>query len=670
MKSLIPALFCMAFSCSNSTAQNLLPLPRKVEMHKGTFRTDYPFRIENEVGASVLNPYDTFITSAAVHNGGMRRIVRYVSDSTLVHPEAYRLHVTPDTVEIAASGHDGYLRAAQTLMQLRTSRGIACCDITDAPAYEWRGVMIDVSRHFFGIDFLKKQIDVLAAYKMNRLHIHLTDAAGWRMEIKRYPRLTEFAAWRTDSLWKTWWNDGKRHYAHEGAAGAYGGYYTQQQLRALNAYAVERGVTLVPEIEMPAHSEEVLAAYPELSCTHEPYRQADFCPGSVATYDFIEHVLDEVMDVFPSTYIHVGGDEAGKASWKDCPRCQQKMKEEGIKDVNGLQEYLIQRVGRYLQSKGRRLLGWDEIIADSLPAGAAVMVWRGTDKAVDAVRRGFDVVLSPGAYCYLDSYQDAPPTQPEAIGGYLPLEKVYGYVPGEGLSAEEPKHIKGVQGNVWSEYVPDERQLEWMLYPRALALAEIGWNGTARKDYAGFRRRALSEVSGLRSRGINAFDLSREVGERKEKSVPVRHKAVGAKVTYNLPAHEYYKASGDGSLTDGKRGGWANNDGCWQGFIRGERFDVVVDLGRVERIHSVSCDFMQACGPEIFFPSSYIVSLSTDGKDFTEVCRQSYPSVKTIQPDVRTYSWKGRTTPARYIRVQAPASAFGGWVFTDEIVVE
>lgn len=652
-------------------AQSLVPLPQHVTMGKGQFRTDRPYRVEQTAGQVARNPFN-HLDATATDRADVKRVVRYVmqpaSDSK---PEAYNLHVSPDTIVVSAAGAEGFMRAAQTLQQLTTAKGVACCDITDAPAYAWRGVMLDVSRHFLPLKYLYKQVDVLASYKINRLHLHLTDAAGWRMEIKRYPRLTNFAAWRTDSLWKTWWNNGQRHYAHQGDPGAYGGYYTQEELRQLVAYAAERGITIVPEIEMPAHSEEVLTAYPELSCTHEPYKQADFCPGSVATYDFLENVLKEVMDVFPSTDIHVGGDEAAKASWPTCPLCQAKMREEGIKDVHGLQAYLIAHFDKFLKDHGRRLVGWDEVIDPTLPAGATVMVWRGVDKAREAISQGNDVVLSPGAYCYFDSYQDAPPTQPEAIGGYLTLQKVYGYVPDAGLTDAERAHIRGIQGNLWAEYIPSTAQNEYMLYPRALAIAEIGWNGTKEKNYPDFYRRALAQVDWLRQvKHVNAFNLRHEVGERPEQAQPVKHKALGAKVTYNKPYHEAYPAAGEGSLTDGLRGGWANNDGRWQGFIGADCFDVTIDLGKTQGISSVACDFMQACGPEIYYPSAYKVSVSTDGQHFTEVYNYTEQSAKTVQPNVRTYAWRGKSVQARYVRVQAKPSTFGGWIFVDEVVVK
>lgn len=633
---------------ATSAAQSLLPKPQQVVMRKGFFN----------------------------RNGGV--VVRQHLENA-VSPEAYRLHITRDSLVISAASDEGFIRAKQTVAQLTTGQKVACCDIYDYPAYRWRGVMLDVSRHFFTIDHLKKQVSILATYKINRLHLHLTDGAGWRMEIKRYPLLTSFAAWRPQARWKDWAENGSR-YCSEDSSAAYGGFYTQDQLRDLVSYAAERGVTIVPEIEMPGHSEEVLTAYPELSCTHEPYKQSDFCAGSIATYDFLENVLKEVIDVFPSKYIHVGGDEAAKKSWATCPLCQRKMRELGT-DVDGLQAYLIGRVGAWLNAHGRQLVGWDEIIrqdTNSLEPAArsekdVVMVWRGTEKAHEAIEAGNDVVLSPGKYCYFDQYQDDPHTLPEASGGYLPLEKVYSYVPGEDLPADEKSHVAGLQANVWAEYIPTAEHQEMMLYPRALAIAEIGWNGTAVKDYPEFRQRALWQVSLLRSHGVNAFDLAHERGNRKEALRPVRHKAKDAPVTYNKPFSAQYPASGASTLTDGQMGGWANNDGLWQGFIGDSCFDVTIDLGSAAghpvAIHEVSTDFMQCCGPWIFYPSSYTVSVSEDGKTFKTLTSQSFESKKTDLTETKLFTWKG-TARARFIRVQATPSAFGGWLFADEIIVK
>lgn len=660
------SLFGALLLTSSLQAQNLLPKPQQVTMGKGVFNTSDGVKVENQVGADAENIY-TKAWNVKV-NDAAKRVVKFTKLANASSPEAYRLHVASDAIEISAASSEGFLRAWQTMEQLTTKKGIACCDIVDAPAYKWRGLMLDVSRHFFPISFLKKQIDVMSEYKFNRLHIHLTDAAGWRIEIKRYPRLNNFAAWRSGKLWKDWNASGNK-YLEQGSEGAEGGYYTQDELRDLVKYAAERGITIVPEIEMPGHSEEVLTAYPELSCTHEPYKQVDFCPGNIGTYDFLENVLKEVMDIFPSHYIHVGGDEAAKKSWGSCALCQKKMKELGIDHVDGLQAHLISHMGKFLNEHGRQLVGWDEVIAGNLSKNTTVMVWRGTELAHEAIKHGYDVVMSPGAYCYFDMYQDAPGTQPVANGGFIPTEKVYSYVPGSDLPEAERNMITGVQANLWTEHIPTPEYAEYMLYPRALALAEIGWNGTKTKNYPEFKTRALAQVEHLKAEGVNPFNLKKEIGERKEKMKPVQHKAVGAKVTYNHAYNRYYPAAGEQTLVDGNMGGWAHGDGRWQGFIGKDCFDVTIDLGKSTKISSVGTDFMQSSGPEIFYPSQYTVSVSEDGKNFTQVFDKKYESSKEPILNFKTLTWKGSKT-ARYIRVQAKPSSFGGWLFVDEIIVK
>ena len=418
---------------------------------------------------------------------------------------------------------------------------------------------------------------------------------------------------------------------------------------------------------MPGHSEEVLAAYPEFSCTHDPKGAADFCPGNAGTYDFLENILLEVMDVFPSPYIHVGGDEAGKAAWKDCPLCQRKAQELGLKHVNALQGHLIRHMNTFLASHGRTLVGWDEVMADTLEPGTHIMNWRSTELAREAAARNLKVILTPGAYCYLDYYQDAPPFQPEAIGGYLPLEQVYRFVSMEELDTEARKAVCGVQGNLWTEYIPTVEHAEYMLYPRALALAEIGWNADARAPFADFRKRAATVCDQLREEGVNTFNLHTEIGLRKEYQTPITHKAIGKKVTYNHPFSPYYPAAGATNLTDGLRGGWTHTDKRWQGFIGGKRFDITIDLETPQTVRSVATGFMHAPGAEIYAPSAYIISVSNDGETFTEVENTTFDGTDTTT--CQTYVWKGKLK-ARYLRIQAPGSAKGGWVFADEVVVK
>ena len=436
-------------------------------------------------------------------------------------------------------------------------------------------------------------------------------------------------------------------------------------------YARQHCVTVIPEIEMPSHSEEVLTAYPELSCTHKPYKQSDFCVGNEKTFEFLENVLTEVMEMFPSQYIHIGGDEAGKGAWKTCPLCQARMKKEGLKNVDELQSYLIHRIERFLNANGRDLLGWDEILEGGLAPNATVMSWRGEAGGIKAVRAGHHAIMTPGEYCYLDGYQDAPYSQPEAIGGYLPLSKVYGYNPvPDSLTTEEAKLIQGVQGNVWAEYIPTDEHMEYMLYPRAIALAEVAWTKPENKSWDSFHERILKIIPQLQAKGYNPFDVSKEIGNRKEAAQPIEHLAVGKKVTFNIPYWPNYPANGEKTLTDGLRGGWNYNDKRWLGFADNHRMDVVIDLEKETDIHSVAADFMQICGPDVYMPAKVIISASTDGKNYTTLAEINHEVVKDDAVSFKNFGWQGEAK-ARYIRYQAIANAdHGGIQFVDEIVVK
>ena len=652
---------------------DVLPIPHSVELTSDRFAFDGDVTLEIVAGDDdkrTLTDYLTASPLAFSENGDKSLTLEVAAVEGLTSPEGYRLEATEDNVKVTAQSGAGLFYGVQTILQLLDEKGtIPTGTITDEPQLEYRGLMLDVSRHFFGKEFIKKQIDAIAHFKMNRLHLHLTDAAGWRIEIKKYPRLTQFAAWRSKPLWKDWWF-GDRLYAEEGSPEAHGGYYTQDDIREIVKYAADRYITVIPEIEMPAHSEEVLTAYPELSCTHEPYKQADFCVGNEKTYEFLENVLTEVMELFPSEYIHIGGDEAGKASWPSCPLCQKRMKEENLADVNELQSYLIRRIEKFVNSKGRQIIGWDEILDGGLAPNATVMSWRGTEGGLAAVNSGHKAVMTPGGYCYLDSYQDAPHTQPMAFGPYMPLQKVYSYNPTEGLSEEQAKLIYGIQGNLWVEYIPTEELVEYMIYPRILAIAEIGWSNPAERDYDNFKQRAVKAVDALRAKGYNAFDLSKEFGPRKETLSEADHLAKGKTVTYaeKAPFNDSYNAGGATALTDGVRGGWTYTDKKWQGFIRGG-VDVVIDLGEEKGISSVAADFMQMCIPDVWFPAEVIISASSDSVEFKELTRIEHTVVRDEGLSYKNYGWSGKSN-ARYIRYQAKSGPQRGWLFTDEIIVE
>lgn len=681
------SLAALLFSASVFTAcapvaeqtLSVTPVPMEVNWQRGSFRPDASTSLwieAPEADRSILAEYlqaSPLALKLADSQSGNQVVLKQTDAlEGITSPEGYVLSVNSDGVRIEALSGAGLFYGVQTLLQMAADapEGMTAVTVKDEPRFEYRGIMLDVSRHFRSKEFVKRQIDLLSYYKINRLHLHLTDAAGWRIEIKKYPRLTQFAAWRPQAVWKDWWN-GKREYCEETDPRAQGGYYTQDDIRELVAYAQKHYVTIIPEIEMPSHSEEVLTAYPELSCTHVPYKQSDFCIGNEKTFEFLENVLTEVMGLFPSEYIHIGGDEAGKASWPNCKLCQARMKKEGLKDVNELQSYSIHRMERFLNSHGRKLLGWDEILDGGLAPNATVMSWRGTEGGLAAIRSGHKAIMSPGQYCYLDGYQDAPYSQPEAIGGYLPLKKVYGYEPvPDSLSADEAKLMYGVQANLWTEYIPTEEHAEYMLYPRAIALAEVAWSKPENKSWEDFHRRALKIVDELKAKGYHPFELKNEIGNRKEAETPVEHLALGKKVTYNAPYWENYPAAGEATLTDGLRGGWNYNDQLWQGFVTKDRVDVVIDLEKETPIHSVAADFMQICGPEVFIPERVVISVSNDGKEFTQLAEIKHEVVRDDAVTFKNFGWEGEAS-ARYIRYQALASdKFGGVLFTDEIVVK
>lgn len=673
----------MCFHAHPILAQSVIPVPLKMEQGTGSFLLSEKTKLYTNLQGGEAELWENYLKALPVQLKEARMKDRkqmlflLITPKTLQlpSPESYTLSVTPQRIEIRATSGAGLFYGMQTLLQLMQPAGtgsysVASVKIEDTPRFAYRGLMLDVSRHFSTKEFIKKQIDALAYYKINRLHLHLTDAAGWRLEIKKYPLLTDFAAWRTDPTWKKWWNGGRKYLRYD-EPGASGGYYTQDDIREILAYARQHYITVIPEIEMPSHSEEVLAAYPQLSCSGEPYKNSDFCVGNEETFTFLENVLTEVMELFPSEYIHVGGDEAGKSAWKTCPKCQKRMKDEHLANVDELQSYLIHRIEKFLNNHGRRLLGWDEILQGGIAPNATVMSWRGEEGGIAAVTSGHHAIMTPGAYCYLDSYQDAPYSQPEAIGGYLSLKKVYAYDPvPASLTAEQAKLVYGVQGNLWVEYIPTPEHVEYMIYPRILALAEVAWSAPERKSWSDFHTRALSAVADLQKKGYHPFDLSKEIGSRPESLQPVSHLALGKKVIYNSPYSSHYPAQGNTALTDGIRGDWTYGDGSWQGFISDNRLDVTIDMEKETPIHSVTAAFMQVVGAEVFLPETVIISISDDGINFTELQKQHFEVSKETPIRFTDISWQGEAK-GRYVRYQAQAgSEFGGWIFTDEIIVK
>ncbi|MEI7423950.1 MAG: beta-N-acetylhexosaminidase [Prolixibacteraceae bacterium] len=419
--------------------------------------------------------------------------------------ESYHLLVSPKGIILESPSPNGLFYGIQSLLQLMpplkkklSEVVIPSLEIKDTPRFAWRGLHLDVGRHFMPKEFVKKYLDYMAIHKFNTFHWHLTEDQGWRIEIKKYPRLTEVGSVRKETL--------VGHYGSKTYDGTpAGGFYTQEEVKEIVAYAADRFITVVPEIEMPGHSLGALTAYPELGCTGGPYDVATtwgvfddvYCAGKEETYAFLQDVLTEVMPLFPGEYFHIGGDECPKTRWAKCPLCKQKMKDEGLKTEHELQSYFVQRMEKFLNENGKKLIGWDEILEGGLAPNAAVMSWRGEKGGIAAAKEHHYVVMTPGDYCYLDHYQADPKNEPLAIGGFLPLKKVYSYEPvPAGLTEDEAKYVLGAQGNVWTEYMKSPEQVEYMVFPRAAALAEVIWSPKGPKDYENFKVR-LNRLSKL-----------------------------------------------------------------------------------------------------------------------------------------------------------------------------
>jgi hexosaminidase len=508
-------------------ALSLVPVPVSVEIRSGSFHIDARTSIAVDAGSPALKDIGRFLASrlrtstgyplpldsaAALKPGGDMPsgaiVLALDTRGAAGKGEAYELTVASSGIRILAGSPAGAFCALQTLFQLLPKEfeydapvygvkwDVPCVTIRDAPRFSWRGMHLDVGRHFFGKKFVEEYIDLISRYKFNVFHWHLTEDQGWRIEIKKYPKLTSIGSWRKETL-----GDGQPH----------GGYYTQDEIREVVAYARERFVTIVPEIEMPGHSTAAIASYPELSCTGGPFEvqtkwrvfEDVYCAGNEQTFEFLQDVLTEVMDLFPGPYIHIGGDECPKTRWKYCPRCQARMKAEGLATEHELQSYFVRRIEKFLNAHGKRLVGWDEILEGGLAPNATVMSWRGIDGGIAAASSGHDVVMTPTSNCYFDYFQGLT-GEPEPTGSYLPLERVYEYEPvPTALTPDQARHILGAQGNVWTENIPDGRKAQYMAFPRACAMSEVVWSPAGKKDFRDFSARMAGQYDRLVARGIN-----------------------------------------------------------------------------------------------------------------------------------------------------------------------
>ena len=699
-------LLLILISCSeptvtvyeNENSYNIIPQPVKQTAIKGKFELgpETFILLENQDPAwkSVANQLSVLLGNkigrqvAIETKGETKDAIKLMADKNIKNAEGYILKVNPYDITIRAASAAGVFYAMQTLNQLiplseekSNSKRIPCVKIEDAPRFVYRGMNLDVGRHFFPVSFVKKYIDLLAMHKMNRFHWHLTEDQGWRIEIKKYPKLQEVAAYRKETL--------KGHYSdqpHQFDGKKYGGFYTQDEVREIVAYAQERFVTVIPEIEMPGHSQAALAAYPELGCTDGPFETATkwgvfeevYCPTE-ATFEFLENVLTEVMELFPSTYIHIGGDECPKSRWKTSKFCQDLIKKEGLKDEHGLQSYFINRIEKFLNANGRQIIGWDEILEGGLAPNATVMSWRGVKGGIEAAKQKHNVIMTPTSNCYFDYYQSRSEEEPLAIGGYLPLKQVYLYEPiPQELNAEEAKYVLGAQGNVWTEYISTPEQAEYMAFPRGIALAEVTWSPKPQRNYDDFATRLSRHMPRLDAINVNyanhLFEVKTAIAPAGDGlSVSLSSLATEAKIYYTLDGtepgasatlyttpisltenktlkttvyrngkmlsrvsvtdfnlhlataknmsltnapHPNYALGGKEALVNGVIGSDDRyGDGEWLGWS-GEDFEATIDLGSTKYLTNLRMRFYNGNGQWIYLPREVAVAISMDAKTY------------------------------------------------------
>uniref|UniRef100_UPI00404794FA beta-N-acetylhexosaminidase n=1 Tax=Polaribacter sp. TaxID=1920175 RepID=UPI00404794FA len=731
---------------------NIIPIPNELILEKGEFilssDTQLLYDAEFESVAEFFKEYIEQGSTIVLQKQNGKNRINFSKDVSITNEEGYTLKISENEIEIKAATSKGAFYGFQSLRQLMpisletrenqpAAIAIQNLKITDAPRFVYRGMHLDVGRHFFPVSFIKKYIDLMSMLKMNTFHWHLTEDQGWRIEIKKYPKLQEIAAYRKETL--------IGHYSdqpHQFDGKKYGGFYTQEEVKDIVAYATQRQITVIPEIEMPGHAQAALSAYPEFSCTGGPIEAATkwgvfediYCPTE-ATFKFLEDVIDEIIPLFPGKYIHIGGDEAPKIRWKSCKHCQALIKKEGLKDEHGLQSYFITRMEKYINSKGKQIIGWDEILEGGLAPNATVMSWRGMNGAVEAAKEHHDVILTPGSHCYFDHYQSTNDTEPLAIGGFLPLEKVYSFEPiPQELTKEEAKYVLGAQGNVWTEYITNPEKVEYMAYPRAIALSEVVWSDPKNKSYENFKKRLINyqkrldvlkvnyanhlyELSGKCStdNGRMSYELTASSNDQfiryttdgteptitsnlytgpilitKDTTIKAAsfsktskistvfsesiflHKAVGKSISLNVPAHPSYNAGGTEALINGIVGSDKRyGDKEWLGFS-GKDVVISIDLGTETSIESISTRFHNGKGQWIYAPKRVEISFPDQ--------EERLDKELSFSDDILVnFNAKTKIT-TRYIQLKIinygviPSGKQGAgnkaWTFIDEIIIK
>lgn len=747
MKPLLKWTGCLAAgllaSCQSSVEQadyQVIPMPHEIVAAQGS-----PFVLKSGVkilypegnaqmqrNAELLAEYLKTATGKdfAVEAGteGKNAIVLALGVDNK-NPEAYELKVAGEGVTVKGATEAGVFYGIQTLRKslpvaVGANISLPAVDIKDAPRFAYRGAHFDTSRHFFTVDEVKTYIDMLALHNMNRMHWHFTEDQGWRIEIKKYPKLTEIGSKRSETV------IGKNSGKYDGVP--HEGFYTQEEAKEIVKYAAERFITVIPEIDIPGHMQAALASYPELGCTGGPYEvwkmwgvsEDVLCIGNDQSLKFLEDVFAELIEIFPSEYIHIGGDECPKVRWAQCPKCQARIKQLGLKSdakhtkEERLQSYVISHVEKFLNEHGRQIIGWDEILEGGLAPNATVMSWRGEGGGIEAAKQHHDVIMTPNTYLYFDYYQSKDTdNEPLAIGGYLPVERVYSYEPmPKSLTPDEQKYIKGVQANLWTEYIPTFSHAQYMVLPRWAALAEVQWSAPEKKDYANFLSRLPRLIQWYDAEGYNyakhVFDVTAEftpnttdgtlditlntlddapihytldgseptaASPRAEGVVKVKENAVfSAKalrptgdsrvltekicfskssmkpIVANQPVNNQYKFKGESTLVDGLKGNGNYKTGRWIAFFKND-MDVTIDLQQSTEISRVALSTCVEKGDWVFDARGLTVEVSADGKNFTKVASESYPAMKEDDKNgVHHHELTFDPVQARYVRVIAP----------------
>lgn len=736
----------LALACASCTAEKeanyqVIPLPQEVSLTQ-----ENPFKLNENVliaypennallqrNAEFLSEYIQQATNYAPKTKAIaageqvKNAIVLGLDPSIANKEGYVLTTTPEGININGQTENGVFYGIQTLRKSIPAEAkeatilIPAGEIKDEPRFSYRGMHLDVGRHFFPKEFMKKYIDLLALHNMNTFHWHLTDDQGWRIEIKKYPKLTEIGSQRSRTV------IGRNTQEYDNTP--YGGFFTQEEAKEIVKYAQERYITVIPEVDLPGHMLAALAAYPEMGCTGGPYEVCPrwgifedvLCIGNDQTMQFLEDVMNEIIEIFPSKYVHIGGDEAPRTRWEKCQKCQARIKTEGLKaDKNHtaedrLQSYCMTRIEEFLNSKGRQIIGWDEILEGDVAPNATVMSWRGMEGGIKAAQLGHDVIMTPTSFCYFDYYQTADTKdEPLGIGGYVPIEKVYSLEPVPAvLTEEQSKHILGAQANLWTEYIHSSEHVEYMVLPRMAALAEVQWTQPEKKDFKDFTKRLARLMKFYQRDGFNyakhVFDLKVDfTPDVTKKAVVVtlstiddapiyytldgtepttaslkytepvsitetadfqavvirpegKSKVVNKKISFNKATYcpieltfqpsEKYKFGGAITLVDGMKGNDSYATGAWLGFVGGD-VEAIIDLGQETEIKQVATNAIVDMSAWIMGSTGLVVSISDDNKEFREVAAKDIPAETNIdKKGVENYEITFDPVKARYVKV-------------------